>query len=327
VRVSMDIWNRDIGVFFLLLGSFIEMWAAAAICDILNEDISDCKDNPAWAVAVGVISLFLMIIVAILLKCKPDLVEGIFGQIIFILVFAIWVVGVAICTFESPFAPGPKGYQDYGYAGNGFFATWLCFGFSGILMVIAVPIIGNVFAKGFGSLDDARKYLLVIFTASVIEMWHAARVCDKAPYCTGMLAWGVAAGSVAAGLILIWALLLNFVPSVAGANKFFAVFLALWWTAAICSLTMPNDATNCDKDIFCRGLFLDVSNGFIGCWIAMGTAVFWAAAEFGLVAGAAGGGGDPEITSTESAGHAEGHTDSDIQKDTPADLASDTGRV
>merc|ERR1712166_730340 len=146
----------------------------------------------------------------------------------------------------------------YGIAGNGYFATWLSLVFSTILVIVGVPPISSVLEPVFGSLDDCKKMMLAIFLASIIDMWHAARICDTSYYCEGMLAWGVAAGAASAGLILIFALLQKFVPAVEPFTKFFALFLALWWLAAVCSLTMPNNS-DCDHDdYYCKGLFLSV---------------------------------------------------------------------
>jgi len=287
--------DQKLAIAALLVGSFIEMWAAAAYCDINNDTVSDCRDEWAWAVALGVISLIFIIVIVILMKCKPDIVDGIVGQIMYCLLFAMWVAGVAVCTFQKPFAPGPSGNGygagNYGVAGNGYFATWACAVFSFILVITKCSFVTGPFEKVMGSLDDVKKMLLGCFAASIIEMWHAARICDKSTSCEGMLAWGVAAGAGSAGLIIIWALLAHFVPSVAAFTKWFALFLALWWLSAVCSLTMPNDANDCGKDFYCRGLFLSASNGFFGTWIAMIFAVALAAAQFGLELPGGGGGG------------------------------------
>lgn len=240
------------------------------------------------------ISIILVIIIVVLMKCKPDLLNGIVGQIIYVILFAMWVAGVAVCTFQKPFAPGPTGYGltgNYGVAGNGYFGTWLCAIFSGVLVYLGVPPITEGLGNIFGGLDEAKKLLLGIFAASIVEMWHAARVCDKSWWCTGMLAWGVAAGAVSAGLVLIWVLLLQFTGAVTAFTKFFAIFLALWWISAVCSLTMPNNSS-CDyKDTYCQGLFLDVSNGFLGCWAAMVLSIYFAVTQWGVSMPAGGGDG------------------------------------
>ena len=143
--------------------------------------------------------------------------------------------------------------------------------------------------------------LLQIFLASIIEMWHAARICDKSSQCEGMLAWGVAAGAISAGLILIFALLMKFVPAVEGFTKFFALFLALWWLAAVCSLTMPNNS-DCDwDDHYWKGLFKSVCNGFCGCWVARIFSIIFACDQFGVSPGGGGGGGSSSSGTTKEA--------------------------
>merc|ERR1711865_543594 len=291
--------DKNLAIAALLIGSFIEMWAAAGYCDQHGSIQDDCHDEWAWAVALGVISLIFVIVVIILMKCKPDIVDGIVGQIMFCLLFGLWVAGVTVCTFQKPFAPGPSGdgYGDgnFGVAGNGYFATWACVVFSFILVIMGCPPVTGLFEKAMGSLDDVKKMLLGVFVASIVEMWHAARICDKSTAREGMLAWGVAAGAGSSGLIIIWVLLAHFVPSVAAFTKWFALFLALWWLSAVCSLTMPNDSHDCGDDFYCRGLFTDASNGFFGTWVAMIFAIALACAQFGLElpgGGGGGGGGD-----------------------------------
>jgi len=295
-NMGLDMMDKKLALAAVTLGSLIEMWAAAVNCDTWNDNIHDCKDEEAWAVACGAISLIICIVLAICMKFKPDIVEGIVGQICFFLLFCLWVAGMAVGTFQRPFSPGPMSTGgvhggNYGIAGNGYFATWLCLVFSTILVIVGVPPISSVLEPVFGSLDDCKKMMLAIFLASIIEMWHAARICDKSYKCEGMLAWGVAAGAASAGLILIFALLQKFVPAVEGFTKFFALFLALWWLSAVCSLTMPNNS-DCEwDDYYCKGLFTSVSNGFCGCWVAMIFSVMFACDQFGVSSGGGGGGG------------------------------------
>lgn len=302
--MGLDPMDKKLALAAVTLGSFIEMWAAAAYCDQFNDSIHDCEDEWAWAVACGAISLIICIVLIICMKFKPDIVEGIVGQICYVLLFCLWTAGVAVCTFQKPFAPGPQGINwngsaqtgNYGVAGNGYFATWLAFVFSIVLVIVGVPPIAGLLEPVFGSLDDAKKMMMGIFFASIVEMWHAARVCDNSWKCKGMLAWGVSAGAISAGLILIFVILLKFVPAVKGFTKFFALFLCLWWLAAVCSLTMPSD-THCDwDDYYCKGLFLDASNGFFGCWVAMIFAIIFTCDEFGVSPGGGGGGGGGETT-------------------------------
>ena len=181
----------------------------------------------------GVLSIVLIILIIGLMKFKPGVLAGTVGHVIYVVLFGLWVAGVAVCTFQKPFAPGPTTGDNFGVAGNGYFAIWVCVVFSGVLVYLCVPPVTGILAKFFGALDVPKKFLLMVFGASVIEMWHAARVCDKSQWCEGMLGWGVAAGSISAALILLWLLLMHFVPSVIVHTKFFALFMAVWWTSAV----------------------------------------------------------------------------------------------
>merc|ERR1711959_487806 len=111
-----------------------------------------------------------------------------------------------------------------------------------------------------GQLDLSKKLLLGLLGFSVIELWHAAEICDSATHCEGMLGWGVAAGAVSTFIALVWGLVSHFVEGMDAHTKWVALFLALWWIAAVCSLTMPNNSKNCGNNLYCQGLFLDVSN-------------------------------------------------------------------
>merc|ERR1711935_929022 len=127
--------------------------------------------------------------------------------------------------------------------------------------------------------------LLAIFGCSVLEMWHAAVLCDEGEDCAKMLAWAVSAGAISAILILIFTLCLHFVPAVSNFTKFLAGFLTVWWLAAMCTITMPNgnSSSDCDSDDpYCVGVFMSASNGFFGCWVAMTGSVILAAHQFGV---------------------------------------------
>eukprot|EP00656_Telonema_subtile_P025285 TRINITY_DN2736_c0_g1_i2.p1 TRINITY_DN2736_c0_g1~~TRINITY_DN2736_c0_g1_i2.p1 ORF type:complete len:241 (-),score=40.08 TRINITY_DN2736_c0_g1_i2:286-1008(-) len=202
---------------------------------------------------------------------------------------------------EKPFAPS-GGSQSYGVAGNGYFATWMAMVGSSLLFFCHVTPVADIMKKVFGELDDTKKMLLAIFLASLLEMWHAARICDEDSHCEGMLAWGVSAGAISSGLILIFVLLLKFVPSMQPHAKFFAAFLALWWIAAVCTLTMPNGEKSCStNDRYCQGLFLSASNGFFGTWVAMILSVVLTGQLFGVsIPGAPPGGGQQSPPAEQS---------------------------
>merc|ERR1711988_1354124 len=273
----------------LILCSIIEMWVASVYCDghtyynpgtsviITSKTTNDCDGMWAWAVAVGVISLVFSSVYTFLAKMKPELAEGIPGYALATFLFLLWICGAAVGTYWKPFAPGPGGGDRYGIAGNGFFATWGGVVFSGML-VIQIPPVADLLSKFFGAIDETKKIMMALFGSSMVEMWHAAEVCDDDAHCEGMLGWGVAVGVVGVIVTLVWGLVSHFVPNLAAYTKFVPLFLVAWWLSAVLSLTMPNNATDCGNDTYCQGLFLDVSNGFIGTWGSLGLSV-WLAIE------------------------------------------------
>ena len=97
--MGLDTMDKKLALAAVTLGSLIEMWAAAVNCDTWNDNIHDCKDEEAWAVACGAISLIICIVLAICMKFKPDIVEGTVGQICFVILFGLWVAGMAVGTF------------------------------------------------------------------------------------------------------------------------------------------------------------------------------------------------------------------------------------
>ena len=125
-----------------------------------NDNAHDCRDDWAWAVVCGVLSLVLVIIIIALMKFKPEVLDGTVGYIIYLTLFGLWVVGIAVCTFEKPFAPGPPTGGNFGVAGNGYFAIWACAIFSGVLVYVGVPPVTDLLAKVFGALDDGKRILV-----------------------------------------------------------------------------------------------------------------------------------------------------------------------
>lgn len=277
----------------ILVASFIEFWSAIALC-IKKDDgqlstyNTDCEEEWAWAVFAGLFGCVTCIVLLVLNKFKAELLDGVVGWICYFLLFANWFITVAVCTMKLPFAPQGNFVtvgHTYGDAGNGYFACWMAFTFATILFFSFVTPLANICTKVFGNLDETKKMLFLILAASGLEMWHAARICDDSTHCVKMLAWAVSAGAMSTILIAIFLVLLNFVAAVANFTKFFAAFLAMWWLAAVCTLTMynGNSSSDCDSDDpYCVGVFLAASNGFFGTWVAMIGSVILTAQQFGV---------------------------------------------
>jgi hypothetical protein len=159
------------------------------------------------------------------------------------------------------------------------------------LMDGGCPPVANLANKVLGALDEEKKYLFIVGSASLIEMWFIATMCDDASYCEKMWGWGVAAGVISLVVCLAIGIGGHFVPAIAGVTKFVAIGLALWWIVALVTLTMPN------KDN--PGPFIVASNGFFGTWVAMIGSIALAAQCWGMASGdvgsmmgGGGGGGD-----------------------------------
>merc|ERR1711981_699244 len=184
----------------ILVFSFIEMWCSIAICVQLDNYSADCEDEYAWAIVAGLVSTVFCIVLLILSKVKPDLLEGIVGMILAALMFGIWIAAVAVCAFDKPYAPGPTATTS----------TWVALCFSGVFVLQAIPAAAAAAEKGGGALDFNKKMLLGIAFASLVEMWHAAKICDDSDKCERMLAWGVAAGAIGLIISLFWCIITKF---------------------------------------------------------------------------------------------------------------------
>merc|ERR1712159_748759 len=243
----------------ILVFFFIEFWCSIALCIQRDEILSkDCEDEYAWAVGAGLISCVLAVVMILLNKFKPALLEGIVGMIMAGVMFAIWICCVAACTFDKPFAPGgltaaTTGItRDVNIAGNGYFATWLSLIFSGILLMQSIP--------------------------------------------------QAAAGAIGLIVSLFWGLITKFVVSLDAHTKWVAILLTAFWIAAVVTLTMPNGEKTCNNKGNC-GLFLSVSNGFVGTWVALCLSLVLTASCFGV--DVAGTGGSDGGTAT---GHSHSHS-------------------
>ena len=134
-----------------------------------------------------------------------------------------------------------------------------------------------------GGLDEDGKYLGIIGFASLIEMWQAAVFCNRSVRyglydsrggCDGMYGWAVAAGTISCFFCILWTVGAIFIAALKGFTKFLAVFLAIWWTVALLTLTMPNHGN--------IGPFTVGCNAYFATWIAMLFSIALAAKLFGI---------------------------------------------
>jgi len=103
----------------LLFASLVEMIQAAVDCSSHHRYNAGCSGAEGFAVAIGVISIILCLLIKFVAQVQPGV-----KYIAFVLVL-IWLAAVCTMTFEY------SGYTSFGifsYAGNGFFSTWgACF--------------------------------------------------------------------------------------------------------------------------------------------------------------------------------------------------------
>jgi hypothetical protein len=102
-------------VFLLLLSSVIAMIAGADICDQQGDN---CTGEYAWAFACASLSVMLCVATIILefFSARLAYVSVTITRVISVLLLLLWVPGVYILTFVSPWTE----------TSNGYFAAWIC---------------------------------------------------------------------------------------------------------------------------------------------------------------------------------------------------------
>jgi hypothetical protein len=287
----------------LIVGSLVEMWAACATCDKLNDlDFADkCKKEYAFAVAVGCISLFICLVMSILFCVNAGTAQTA-SPIVAVVMFILWGLGIGVCTFSIPFMAA-GGFGAGGNSANGYFSTWICF-ITSCLYVQTVPQVQQAAQKAGNS---ASTPVMVTFFAGICEMWAAAYACDNfnggyvsvscgkagCSYdtCTDLEGWGVAVGSISSIItlvIIIMGAMGKSVPDMAG--KICAALVFLLWAAGVATLTFDYRKKGEKGDVY--GLFTTAGNGYFGTWCAFFSSFVWAyMALFGGGGGGGGGGG------------------------------------
>lgn len=255
----------------LLVASFTEMWAAGSKCDSdHNGEPGNCADEYGYAIAMGVISVFFSIVLLLINRFAPGVASGVVEMVIVIPLFILWFTCMAVCTMDGAV---PFGGGGTGAVANGYFCTWLCVVLTWVMVLEYSPQIKGLFDRLAGAADDEKTILLAVGGSSFIEMWSAAKLCDDAGSCTGINGWAVSAGVIS----LLTCLVFGLAPPLSGMIKFSAIFLAIWWLAALLTLTMPN------KDN--QGPFIATGNGYCATWVACFASVFLCAECWGGAAG------------------------------------------
>jgi len=108
--------------------------------------------------------------------------------------------------------------------------------------------------------DMARKlggYVSVIFVASVAVMVSAAIECGQQAECGGLVAYGVAVGTVSLAAALLFILIQKGGNTSEGTVRMFAHFFVLWWLPGVAILTFSGPPR-----------FITTGNGYFACWAA-----------------------------------------------------------
>jgi len=244
---DVDYTDPRVVIGIIFFGSLFEMWAAGSLCDSMNH----CSDEYAWAVAVGIISMVICVVVAIMLRCCAGAAKTA-NPVFAILLVLLWLAGVGVLTIAKPF-PQPctslKGHS----AANGYFGAWIALIASWTYLSKVVPRVAQL-------ADDAAStlglYTFMLVWASITLMVQSSYDCDHTK-CQDTLAWAVACSVIS----LVICLLLALVKQIAAYAKWVALFLSLWWGCAVATLTFQYDG-NSDT------IYASAGNGFFAIWAA-----------------------------------------------------------
>jgi len=240
-------------ILFIFVTSAAVLIEAARIChDLERGNRSDCKDENAFAVAVGgfgvLLSLLLMIVIIL-----PAHISRPLCQVFGILLAAAWIAGAGILTFRTPFT----------YLGNGYFGSWLAFDGSLYFLYLVVPEVDRFFdsmAAAARTRDIDHRTVFSILVASVVELTAAALLCDRLDYCKNRHAWAVAVGAFSSGWTLLFLLFYRFLVPF---RIFFALILVIVWIPGTGILTFDDP-------------FTGVGNGYFASWVALFFSGYWA---------------------------------------------------
>jgi len=230
----------------ILVASCVELAQASQNC---TEESNDCKDEDGFAVAVGVVSLFMCICYLICLKIKRDFIAKITQYLsLFLLIW--WSVGVIVLTFKDPFNT----------TGNGYFASWgaaLLSIYYCQLAVEKLKVFGNRISNALsGSLQ--RKLVVLLMFLSYVEafaalvLWDEANVGDTEKQSTQEV-WIFCCGIISGGLTTIYLLFEIFKPAMIKKKllKYLSWFLVIWWMFGAGVATFDDPFPTTGNGYFC----------------------------------------------------------------------------
>jgi len=240
----------------ILVASCIELAQAAENC---QTDGNKCDDEDGYAVAVGVISLFVCLCYLALLYFQPAAIVG-YSQYISIFLVLWWGVGTVVLTFDAPFK----------YTGNGYFACWgatLLSIYYCQMTVGRFKMLGDRISQAIAG-DTQKKLLTLIMFLSFVEAFAALVLWDDLDETetsdskkqSAQETWAFSAGIISGGIAALYMLLGIFLPGKLDEMnfvKYFSWFLVAWWMfgAGVATFDAPFPATG--NGYFCSwGAFL-----------------------------------------------------------------------
>mmetsp|Transcript_21180 Transcript_21180/g.51840 ORF Transcript_21180/g.51840 Transcript_21180/m.51840 type:complete len:295 (+) Transcript_21180:3-887(+) len=226
----------------VFLASLVELISAGKLC----HDENKCADEFAWAVCVGAISLTISLahlIIIRFLKGKREAVEVWIAMSLAIL----WLVGIAVLTFDSPFQA----------TGNGYFSCWLAFIAASMFLYITSATLRDFIKENFKQITPNSSAILVLLVASAMEVTASSIFCHKHT-CYSEIAFGVSVGVISSATCLVHLFLPQLAPYVLYTS---AVVTFLWIVAAgILTFNKP---------------FTTPGNGYFSAWISMFASCTW----------------------------------------------------
>jgi len=277
----------------IAVASFFEFWAAGILCEWKTaldiNDVNQCVDEYAYAVAIGIISFVVSVVMIVLYLCAKGVAEKV-QPVVAVFLFLWWVAGFIVVTFEAPFpsacgtSPAVTGYQTSGAASNrgggtanGYISVWIAF-FASIMYMMSIPQVQGACSGISSKSGEDGMMLMPLALGSLIVMAQGCFDCNKSEYgpsvdCSNSgTAWAVAAGCIS----FILAVLMMLVGALADFKKYLFAFLTFWWFVCIAVLTF----SYADNDDLKYGIFADAGNGFFASWLAFMTSIAGAYSYF-----------------------------------------------